>query len=54
MLNVRFQHDFDKLQARIAEIQAAATGHDKASSVDLIEAGLIVDALAISEDARPW
>lgn len=38
------------IQQRIAEIQAAATGHDKASSVDLIEAGLIVDALTISED----
>ena len=38
------------IQARIAEIQAAATGHDRASSVDLIEAGLIVDALDVSED----
>ena len=37
------------IQARIAEIQAAATGHEKANSVDLIEAHLIVSALDVSE-----
>lgn len=38
------------IQQRIAEIQAAATGHDKASSASLAEARMAVGALAITAD----
>ena len=37
------------IQARIAEIRAAATGHDKASATDLREAAVAVAALDVSE-----
>ena len=37
------------LQARIAEIRAAATGHEKASAWDLFEARVAVDVLDVSE-----
>lgn len=37
------------IMARIAEIRAAATGHDKASSADLYEARVAVAALDVSE-----
>lgn len=37
------------LQARVAEIRAAATGHDKASAADLHEARTVVAALDVSE-----
>lgn len=37
------------IQARIAEIQAAATGHERASAADLLEARAAVAALDVSE-----
>lgn len=37
------------LQARVAEIRAAAAGHDKASAADLLEARTAVAALDVSE-----
>lgn len=37
------------LQARVAEIRAAATGHEKASAADLHEARTVVAALDVSE-----
>ena len=37
------------IQARIAEIRAAATGHDKATAADLAEARIVVAALDVSE-----
>jgi len=39
----------DRLQAMVAEIRAAATGHDNASAADLYEARIAVAALDVSE-----
>mgnify|MGYP000166745840 CR=1 FL=1 len=43
------QQRIAKLQAMVAEIRAAATGHDNASAADLYEARVAVAALDVSE-----
>ena len=43
------QQRITKLQAMVAEIRAAATGHDNASAADLYEARVAVAALDVSE-----